>query len=83
MSHPLQAAGSCPRPRVGRPYTAATTLGGTPLGAGPGGVRVAVHHAATAAAGPLPFAAAAGLLLGCTVLLAAAAAGTTVRADVT
>ena len=64
------------------PYTTATTLAGAPLGAGPGGFRVAVHHG-SAVAGPLPFAAAAVLLLAITVLLSAAAFETTVQHDIT
>ncbi len=59
------------------PYTAATTLAGTKLGdAGFG-----PSHAVTGGS-PLPFAAATALLAGLAVLLAAAAAGTTVRRDV-
>jgi ABC-2 type transport system permease protein len=72
------------------PYTAATTLAGVRLGVGPGGVRVvvrangaAVHaHGAAAAAGPLPFAAAAALLAGTAIVVAALARLTTVRRDV-
>jgi hypothetical protein len=65
------------------PYTAATTLAGEPLGVGPGGFRVAVHHGASAAAGPLPFGLAVGLLLALALVLSVVAALTTVRADVT
>lgn len=64
------------------PYTTATTLAGAPLEAGPGGFRLAVHHA-SAAAGPLPFAAAAALLVAITVVLSIAASHTTVRRDIT
>lgn len=66
------------------PYTAATTLAGVGLGAGPGGFRVAVRaHAGVPATGPLPFTAAAALLTGLTIAVSALAASTTVPRDVT
>jgi ABC-2 type transport system permease protein len=68
------------------PYTAATTLAGVPLGVGPGVVRVTVrtHPAAavTSVPGPLPFAAAAALLVGIAIVVAMLARLTTVRQDV-
>jgi ABC-type transport system involved in multi-copper enzyme maturation permease subunit len=64
------------------PYTAATTLAGAKLGVGPGGFRVTVHHG-TAVAGPLPFTAAAILVAAIAILLAALAARSTVRRDIT
>jgi hypothetical protein len=60
------------------PYTAASTLGGTKLGAaafGPG-YSVSGQHA-------LPFIAAAGLIAAITALLALIAARTTIRHDIT
>ncbi len=63
------------------PYTAATTLAGAPLGVGPGGLRVAVHHS-NAVAGPLPFVAATGFLIAVIALLSTAAARTTVQRDI-
>jgi ABC-type transport system involved in multi-copper enzyme maturation permease subunit len=66
------------------PYTAATTLAGAALGAGPGGFRIAVRvHGAPPAPGPLPFAAAAALLVGLVIASCALAARTTVRRDIT
>jgi ABC-2 type transport system permease protein len=59
------------------PYTAATTLAGTALGAAGFGPA----HAAGGGT-PLPFAAAAALLAGLAVVLAAVAARTTVRRDI-
>jgi ABC-2 type transport system permease protein len=59
------------------PYTAATTLSGTALGAAAFGP----SHTITGAA-PLPFAAAAALLAGLAVLLGVVAARTTVRRDI-
>jgi ABC-2 type transport system permease protein len=67
------------------PYTAATTLAGVQPGVGPAGFRLAVRThaaAATAAPGPLPFAAAAALLAGVFLLSATAARLTTVRRSV-
>jgi hypothetical protein len=67
------------------PYTAATTLAGVQLGVGPGGIRVTVRaHPAIAAVatGPLPFAAAAALLLGTVIVVATLARLTAVRRDV-
>ncbi|HLN71185.1 MAG TPA: hypothetical protein VK280_28435 [Streptosporangiaceae bacterium] len=60
------------------PYTAGTTLAGTALGAAGFGPAHGVSGAA-----PLPFAAATALLAGLAVVLAFAAARTTVRRDVT
>ena len=60
------------------PYTAATTLAGTKLGYGGFGPSHAVSGGS-----PLPFAAATALLAGLAVVLAAAAARTTVRRDIT
>ena len=66
------------------PYTAATTLAGVTLGAGPGGFRVAVKtHSAAAVPVPLPFAAATALVAGVAVAICVVAARTTVRRDVT
>jgi len=59
------------------PYTAGTTLAGTALGAAGFGP----SHADTAGSA-LPFAAAAALLIGMSVVLAAVAARTTVRRDI-
>jgi ABC-type transport system involved in multi-copper enzyme maturation permease subunit len=65
------------------PYTAATTLGGALIGAGPGGFRVAVRtHAIATSPASLPFVAAVALIAGVVVALGAAAAGTTLRRDV-
>jgi ABC-2 type transport system permease protein len=65
------------------PYTAATTLGGALIGAGPGGFRVAVRtHAIAASPTPLPFVAATALIAAVAAVLCAVAAGTTVRRDV-
>ncbi len=61
------------------PYTAATTLAGTPLG---GAAFGPAHNAATSAS-PLPFAAATALLVAIAVAIAIIAARTTVRGDVT
>jgi ABC-2 type transport system permease protein len=61
------------------PYTAATTLAGTPLG---GAAFGPAHNAATSAS-PLPFAAATALLAVIAVVIAVIAARTTVRRDVT
>jgi ABC-2 type transport system permease protein len=60
------------------PYTAATTLAGTPLGSAAFGP---AHGAGTTAI-PLPFAAATALLAGIAVVVALIAARTTVRRDV-
>jgi hypothetical protein len=60
------------------PFTAATTLSGTALG----GAAFGPAHDLTTTVAPLPFAAAAGLLAGLTVLIAAVAARTTVARDV-
>jgi ABC-2 type transport system permease protein len=66
------------------PYTAATTLAGVKLGAGPGGFRVAVKtHSAAAVPVPLPFAAATALVAGVAFAVCVVAACTTVRRDVT
>lgn len=58
------------------PFTAATTLGGSPLGGGGFG------FAGTSSASPLPFAAALALVAGIAVAVNAVAARTTVRADI-
>lgn len=60
------------------PYTAATTLAGTPLGSAAFGP---AHGAGTAAA-PLPFAAATALLAALAVAIGVTAARTTVRRDI-
>jgi len=60
------------------PYTAATTLAGSTLGDAAFGP---AHGAATSAS-PLPFAAATALLAAIAVVIAAVAARTTVRADI-
>jgi ABC-2 type transport system permease protein len=60
------------------PYTAATTLGGTVLGAAGFGPA----HAASSDA-PLPFAAATAVLAGLALVLAVVAARTTLRRDIT
>lgn len=60
------------------PYTAATTLAGTPLG----GAAFGPAHSAATSASPLPFAAATALLAAIAVVIAVIAAGTTVRRDV-
>jgi ABC-2 type transport system permease protein len=60
------------------PYTAATTLGGTQLG----GAAFGPAHDASTTATALPFAAATALLVGLAVVLALAAARTTVPRDV-
>jgi len=60
------------------PYTVGTTLAGTPLGEAGFGPAHGVSGGA-----PLPFAAATALLIGITVVLAAIAARTTVRRDIT
>jgi ABC-type transport system involved in multi-copper enzyme maturation permease subunit len=60
------------------PYTAATTLAGTPLG----GAAFGPAHAAATSASPLPFAAATALLAAIAVAIAVVAARTTVRSDV-
>jgi hypothetical protein len=67
------------------PYTAATTLAGAKLGAGPGGFHVNVHHgaAASAAAAPLPFGAVVGLLGALVLVVSVIAACSSVRADIT
>jgi hypothetical protein len=59
------------------PYTAATTLGGSAVG----GAAFGPAHGLTAG-GPLPFAGAAGLLVGLTVVLYVLAARTTLRRDI-
>lgn len=61
------------------PYTAATTLAGSPLG----GAAFGPAHGAATAATALPFAAATALLAGVAILCAVAAARTTVPRDVT
>jgi ABC-2 type transport system permease protein len=60
------------------PYTAATTLAGTPLG----GAAFGPAHGAATTASPLPFAAATALLAAISIMLAMIAARTTVRRDV-
>ncbi len=66
------------------PYTAATTLAGANLGAGPGGLRVSVHHGAAAvAAEPLPFGVVIALLGAFVVVVSITAAYSSVRADIT
>jgi len=60
------------------PYTAATTMGGTELGHAAFGPA----NGASTTATPLPFAAAAALLVGLAVLLSVVAARTTVQRDV-
>lgn len=60
------------------PYTAATTLAGTPLGSAAFGPA----HGAGTTASPLPFAAAAALLAGLAVCIGVVAARTTVRRDI-
>lgn len=60
------------------PYTAATTLAGTPLGGAAFGPAHGVNGGA-----PLPFLGAAALLAGLAAVLAAIAARTTVRRDIT
>jgi ABC-2 type transport system permease protein len=60
------------------PYTAATTLAGTPLG----GAAFGPAHGAATTASPLPFAAATALLAAIAIMLAMIAARTTVRRDV-
>jgi ABC-2 type transport system permease protein len=60
------------------PYTAATTLAGSPLGDAAFGPA----HSVTGGT-PLPFAAATGLLAGLVIVLAAVAAATTLRRDIT
>jgi ABC-2 type transport system permease protein len=64
------------------PYTAATTLAGVALGAGPGGLRVTVRTPGAAVATALPFAAAAAVVAAAAVLACVLAALTTVRRDV-
>jgi ABC-2 type transport system permease protein len=61
------------------PYTAATTLAGTPLG----GAAFGPAHNAVTSASPLPFAAAAALLAAIAIVVAVIAARTTVRRDIT
>lgn len=60
------------------PYTAATTLGGTPLG----GAAFGPAHGAATTAVPLSFAAATGLLAGLAIALSLVAARTVVPRDV-
>jgi ABC-2 type transport system permease protein len=60
------------------PYTAATTLAGTPLG----GAAFAGARTIGTGAGPLPFAAAAALVAAVAAVLALVAASTTVRRDI-
>lgn len=60
------------------PFTAATTLSGTQLG----GAAFGPAHDLTTTVTALPFAAAAGLLAGLAIIIAAAAARTTVQRDV-
>jgi ABC-type transport system involved in multi-copper enzyme maturation permease subunit len=60
------------------PYTAATTLSGTPLG----GAAFGPAHGAATSVSPLPFAAATALLAAIAVVIAMVAARTTVRSDV-
>jgi ABC-2 type transport system permease protein len=61
------------------PYTAATTLAGTPLG----GAAFGAARTVASGAGPLPFAGAAALLAAIAVALGLIAARTTVRRDIT
>jgi ABC-2 type transport system permease protein len=61
------------------PYTAATALAGTQLG----GAAFGPAHGAASTATALPFAAATALLAGLAIVLAVAAARTTVRRDIT
>lgn len=61
------------------PYSAATTLTGSPLG----GAAFGPAHLAATTVTPLPFAAATGLLAGVAILIAVAAARMTVQRDVT
>jgi ABC-2 type transport system permease protein len=67
------------------PYTAATTLAGASIGAGPGGLHINVHHGAAPAVAvePLPFAAAAALLAAFVVVGSIIAACSSVPADIT
>lgn len=65
------------------PYTAATTLAGVKLGAGPGGFRVAVKTHGAPVPVPLPFAAASALVAGVAVAICVIAACSTVRRDIT
>ncbi len=60
------------------PYTAATTLAGSRLG----GAAFGPAHGVVNSAIPLPFAAAAGLLVGVVILISLAAAGTSVQRDI-
>ena len=60
------------------PYTAATTLAGIKLG----GAAFGPAHTVTSGS-PLPFAAAAGLLIGVAALVSLAAASTTMQRDIT
>ncbi len=65
------------------PYTAATTLTGTPLGgAAFGGAAFGTAHNAATSASPLPFAAATALLAAIAVGISVLAARTSVRRDV-
>jgi ABC-2 type transport system permease protein len=61
------------------PYTAATTLAGTPLG----GAAFGAARTVASGAGPLPFAGAAALVAAMAAALALIAARTTVRRDIT
>lgn len=60
------------------PYTAATTVAGTPLG----GAAFAAARTVTSGPGPLPFAGAAALVAAVAAVLALIAARTTVRRDI-
>ncbi len=64
------------------PYSAATTLAGAKLGAGPG-VHVNVHHGTAAAASPLPFGVVVALLAGLVVVISVIAALSSLQADIT
>jgi ABC-2 type transport system permease protein len=67
------------------PYTAATTLAGAKIGAGPGGFHVTVRHGGVVdvAAGPLPFGTVVGLLGALVIVLSVVAACSRLRADIT
>jgi ABC-type transport system involved in multi-copper enzyme maturation permease subunit len=67
------------------PYSAATTLAGTQLGSGAGGVHVNVQHGgpATVTVTPLPFAAVVALLGALAIVISMLAACSRLRADVT
>lgn len=67
------------------PYSAATTLAGTELGGGAGGLNVTVDHGAVGARMPvpLPFGAAVALLCALVIALSVIATYTRLRSDVT